>query len=61
MVILMDLSQVAQVMSAASMIMVVISVSGIFGLALLILGKKMKEISIRKVLGAGMGTHYIPH
>jgi putative ABC transport system permease protein len=47
-------SQVAQVMSAASMIMVVISISGIFGLALLILGKKMKEISVRKVLGAGM-------
>ncbi|HTE00695.1 MAG TPA: ABC transporter permease [Mucilaginibacter sp.] len=49
-------SQVAQVMSAASMIMVVISVSGIFGLALLILGKKMKEISVRKVLGAGMSN-----
>jgi len=49
-------SQVAQVMSAASIIMVVISVSGIFGLALLILGKKMKEISVRKVLGAGMGS-----
>ena len=26
-----------------------------FGLALLILGKKMKEISVRKVLGAGIG------
>ena len=38
------------------MIMIVISISGIFGLALLILGKKMKEISVRKVLGAGMGT-----
>jgi putative ABC transport system permease protein len=49
-------SQVAQVMSAASMIMVIISISGIFGLALLILGKKMKEISVRKVLGAGMGS-----
>lgn len=49
-------SQVARVMSAASLIMVVISISGIFGLALLILGKKMKEISVRKVLGAGMGT-----
>ena len=49
-------AQVAQVMSAASLIMVVISISGIFSLALLILGKKMKEISIRKVLGAGMGT-----
>jgi putative ABC transport system permease protein len=36
--------------------MVVICISGIFGLALLILGKKMKEISVRKVLGAGMGS-----
>ncbi|HEY4195293.1 MAG TPA: FtsX-like permease family protein, partial [Mucilaginibacter sp.] len=33
-----------------------ISMTGIFGLALLILGRKMKEISIRKVLGAGLGT-----
>jgi putative ABC transport system permease protein len=48
--------QVSQVMGAASMIMVVICISGIFGLALLILGKKMKEISVRKVLGAGMGS-----
>jgi hypothetical protein len=49
-------SQVSQIMSAASLIMIVISISGIFGLALLILGKKMKEISIRKVLGAGVGS-----
>jgi putative ABC transport system permease protein len=48
--------QVSQVTGAASVIMVVICVSGIFGLALLILGKKMKEISVRKVLGAGMGS-----
>jgi ABC-type antimicrobial peptide transport system permease subunit len=48
--------QVSQVTGAASVIMVVICVSGIFGLALLILGKKMKEISVRKVLGAGMST-----
>ena len=48
--------QVSQVMGATSIIMIIISVSGIFGLALLILGKKMKEISVRKVLGAGMGT-----
>ncbi len=48
--------QVSQVTGAASMIMVVICISGIFGLALLILGKKMKEISVRKVLGAGMGS-----
>jgi putative ABC transport system permease protein len=48
--------QISQVMGAASTIMIIISMTGIFGLALLILGKKMKEISIRKVLGAGMAT-----
>jgi ABC-type antimicrobial peptide transport system permease subunit len=48
--------QVSKVLSAASIIMILISTSGIFGLALLILAKKMKEISIRKVLGAGMGN-----
>jgi ABC-type antimicrobial peptide transport system permease subunit len=48
--------QVSRLMGAASMIMVVICISGIFGLALLILGKKMKEISVRKVLGAGIGS-----
>jgi putative ABC transport system permease protein len=48
--------QVSQVTGAASLIMVVICISGIFDLALLILGKKMKEISVRKVLGAGMGA-----
>ena len=49
-------NQVSKVLGAASMIMIVISISGIFGLALLILGRKMKEISVRKVLGAGLGT-----
>jgi putative ABC transport system permease protein len=48
--------QVSQVLAGASIIMIIISVTGIFGLALLILGKKMKEISVRKVLGAGMGN-----
>ncbi len=48
--------QVSEVLSAASLIMIVISISGIFGLALLILGKKMKEISVRKALGAGIGN-----
>jgi ABC-type antimicrobial peptide transport system permease subunit len=43
-------------MGAASVIMIVISITGIFGLALLILGRKMKEISVRKVLGASMGN-----
>ncbi len=49
-------TQISQLMGITSIIMIIISVSGIFGLALLILGKKMKEISVRKVLGAGMGT-----
>jgi ABC-type antimicrobial peptide transport system permease subunit len=49
-------SQVSKVMTAASVIMIVISITGIFGLALLILGRKMKEISVRKVLGAGIGN-----
>lgn len=48
--------QASSVLGAASFIMIVISITGIFGLALLILSKKMKEISIRKVLGAGMGN-----
>jgi putative ABC transport system permease protein len=50
----MGFTQVAQVMSAASLIMIIVSIFGIFGLALLILGKKMKTLNIRKVLGAGM-------
>jgi len=48
--------QVSKVMTAVSFIMVIISISGIFGLALLILGKRMKEISVRKVLGANIGS-----
>jgi putative ABC transport system permease protein len=48
--------QVSMVMRAVSFIMIIISISGIFGLAMLILGKKMKEISVRKVLGAGLGN-----
>lgn len=46
-------SQVIQILSAASFIMVLVSICGIFGLALLILSRKMKDLSIRKVLGAG--------
>jgi ABC-type antimicrobial peptide transport system permease subunit len=45
--------QIISVMSMSSLIMVIISIAGIFGLALLVLAKKMKEISVRKVLGAG--------
>ncbi|HMF71627.1 MAG TPA: ABC transporter permease [Flavitalea sp.] len=49
-------TQISQILSSTSLIMVIISITGIFGLALLILGKKMKEISVRKVLGAGIGS-----
>ncbi|MEZ4900888.1 MAG: FtsX-like permease family protein [Spirosomataceae bacterium] len=49
-------SQVIDILSAASFIMIIVSITGIFGLALLILAKKMKEISVRKVLGAGIGS-----
>lgn len=48
-------TQVSQVLGTASVLMICISMFGIFGLALLILSKKMKEISVRKVLGAGLG------
>lgn len=48
-------TQVSQILGAASVLMILISMFGIFGLALLILSKKMKEISVRKVLRAGMG------
>lgn len=49
-----DFSKVSKVLSVTSMLMTIISISGVFGLALIILGKKMKEISIRKVLGANI-------
>lgn len=49
-------AQVAEVLTMASIIMIIVSITGIFGLALLILSKKMKDISVRKVLGAGIGT-----
>ncbi len=48
--------QVVEVFSVTSVIMIIVAISGIFSLALLILGKKMKEISVRKVLGAGIGN-----
>lgn len=49
-----DFNNVARVLRSSSLIMILISMSGVFGLALLILRKKMKDISIRKVLGAGI-------
>ena len=45
-------SQITEVLSITSLMMTIISISGVFGLGLLILGKKMKEVSIRKILGA---------
>ena len=47
-----DWSKVSRVLSVVSIFMTFISISGVFGMALIISGKKMKEISIRKVLGA---------
>lgn len=45
-------SIISEVLVVTSLLMTVISISGVFGLALIILGKRMKEISVRKVLGA---------
>lgn len=44
--------QVIQIMSAVAILTIFISTIGLFGLAMLILARKMKEMSIRKVLGA---------
>ncbi len=49
-----EFNNVSRVLSSSSFIMMFISMSGVFGLALLILRKKMKDVSIRKVLGAGL-------
>ncbi|HEY0056781.1 MAG TPA: FtsX-like permease family protein [Pedobacter sp.] len=49
-----NFDSVSRVLSSTSGIMIFISMSGVFGLALLILRNKMKNISIRKVLGAGI-------
>jgi putative ABC transport system permease protein len=48
--------EVGQILGTAAGIMMIVSISGIFGLALIILGRKMKEISVRKVLGAGFAN-----
>ena len=47
-------SKISEVLTVTSILMTVISISGVFGLALIILGKRMKEISVRKVLGANI-------
>ncbi|MBE9598534.1 ABC transporter permease [Pedobacter sp. MC2016-24] len=47
-------STISEVLTVTSLLMTLISISGVFGLALIILGKRMKEISVRKVLGADL-------
>jgi len=49
-----DFKGVSKVLNASCLILIVISMSGVFGLATLILSKKMKDISVRKVLGANI-------
>jgi ABC-type antimicrobial peptide transport system permease subunit len=44
--------QVNSILSAATFMTVLISIMGLFGLAMLLLTRKMKELSIRKILGA---------
>ncbi len=44
--------QVNKILIATSFITMIIAIMGLFGLALLVMAKKMKEISIKKVLGA---------
>lgn len=44
--------QMIKILSAVAFLTIFISTIGLFGLAMLILARKMKEISIRKVLGA---------
>ncbi len=46
--------QVNQVFKATAFLTIIISSIGLFGLAMLILSRKMKELSIRKVLGASL-------
>jgi len=48
--------QLSEVLSAACLITVIIAVSGIFGLAFLILAKRTKEVAIRKLLGARISS-----
>ncbi|MEM8889139.1 MAG: ABC transporter permease [Bacteroidota bacterium] len=45
-------TQINAVLGAASFMTVLVAIIGLFGLAMLLLTKKMKELSIRKVLGA---------
>ena len=47
-------SQMISILSAVAMLTIFISTIGLFGLAMLILARKMKEVSIRKILGANI-------
>ena len=49
--------QTNSIMSATAFMTVLISIIGFFGLAMLLLNRKMKELSIRKVLGASGTNH----
>ena len=48
--------QLTKILNATSLMTIIICSMGLFGLALLLLMRRMKEVSIRKVLGAGMGS-----
>lgn len=50
----MAFTQIGDVLTATAFLTIIISAIGLFGLALLLLSKKMKELSIRKVLGANL-------
>lgn len=52
----MAFSQIGDVLTATAFLTIIISAIGLFGLALLLLTRKMKELSIRKVLGASLAN-----
>ena len=47
-------TQVTKILNATSLLTIIISSMGLFGLAMLLLSRRMKEVSVRKVLGAGL-------
>ncbi len=49
-------AQLSEVLNAACLITIIIAVSGIFGLAFLIMAKRTKEVAIRKLLGARVSS-----
>ena len=46
--------QVNSILGAAAFMTILIAIIGLFGLAMLLLARKMKELSIRKILGASI-------